>query len=79
MDATIRAVCAIQGAFDPEGIAVWQNNGLPADQIVPHVHVHVAGTLPGGGTQWGAVQRLPTEATDRIAEQLEPHLPAPPA
>ena len=74
MEATIRAARAIQAAFDPEGIAVWQNNGLPAHQSVPHVHFHVAGTLPGGGTNWGEVERLPIEETDRIAARLSPHL-----
>jgi histidine triad (HIT) family protein len=39
MDAVARAARAIVGAFDPSGIAVWQNNGIPADQTVPHVHM----------------------------------------
>lgn len=75
MDATIRAATAIRGAFDPEGIAVWQNNGAPAHQTIPHVHVHVAGTLPEGGTRWGDVPRLPLDETDAIARRLRPHLP----
>lgn len=75
MGATARAAAAIRGAYDPEGIAVWQNNGIPAHQSVPHVHVHVAGTLPGGGTEWGDVARLPFEATDAVADRLRAHLP----
>jgi len=71
-----RAAAAIVGAYDPEGVAVWQNNGVPAHQTVPHVHVHVAGTLPGGGTEWGKVPRLAVAATDAIAERLRPHLAA---
>src|SRR5687768_4694746 len=55
MDGVVRATRAICDAFDPAGVAVWQNNGIPAHQSVPHVHVHVAGTLPGGGTEWGDV------------------------
>jgi histidine triad (HIT) family protein len=74
MLTTIRAAEAIRAAFDPEGIAVWQNNGVPANQSIPHVHFHIAGTLPGGGTNWGAVERLPTSVTDRIASELRPHL-----
>ena len=50
MNDVVRATRSIIGAFDPEGVAVWQNNGIPAHQSVPHVHVHVAGTLPDGGT-----------------------------
>jgi histidine triad (HIT) family protein len=70
-----RATAAIVGAFDPEGVAVWQNNGLPAHQSVPHLHVHVAGTLPEGGTEWGDVVGLTVAQTDLIAERLRPHLP----
>lgn len=75
MDAVVRATQSIIGAFDPTGVAVWQNNGIPAHQTVPHVHVHVAGTLEGGGTQWGAVERLAPSITDQIAARLHPHLP----
>jgi histidine triad (HIT) family protein len=71
-----RASRAIAAESDPEGIAVWQNNGTPAHQSVPHVHVHVAATLPGGGTNWGDVPALPVDETDRIGDRLRPHLPA---
>jgi histidine triad (HIT) family protein len=70
-----RASRAIAAESDPEGIAVWQNNGTPAHQSVPHVHVHVAATLPGGGTDWGDVPALPLDETDHIADRLRPHLP----
>ena len=75
MAGVVRAAAAIVGAYDPDGVAVWQNNGVPANQSVPHVHVHVAGTLPGGGTEWGDVERLAVDATDAIADRLRPHLP----
>ena len=75
LEAVARAPAAIVGAYDPPGVAVWQNNGVPAHQSVPHVHVHVAGTLPGGGTEWGPVDRLPFDETDAIADRLRPHLP----
>ena len=73
--ATIRAAAAIRDAFDPEGIVIWQNNGVPARQSVPHVHVHVAGTMPDGGTISGPVPRLSVRETDAIADRLRPHLP----
>jgi histidine triad (HIT) family protein len=76
MHGVVRATAAVVGAFDPEGVAVWQNNGIPANQSVPHVHAHVAGTIPGGGTIWGEVERLEVTATDVIADRLRPHLPA---
>jgi histidine triad (HIT) family protein len=74
MELTQRAVAAIVRAFDVEGVAVWQNNGVPAHQSVPHVHFHVTGTLPGGGTDWGRVPKLSVGETDEIAERLRPHL-----
>lgn len=77
MDGVAAATAAIVGAYDPDGVAVWQNNGVPANQTVPHVHFHVAGTLPGGGTIWGDVERLPIERTDEIGARLLPHLSAP--
>ncbi len=75
MKTTIRAAAAIRDAFDPDGILVWQNNGVPAHQSVPHVHVHIAGTVPGGRTIDGPVQRFSTDQTDAIADRLRPHLP----
>jgi len=74
MDGVVRATKAVAEAYDVEGVAVWQNNGIPAHQSVPHVHFHVAGTIEGGGTIWGDVERLPVEETDKIADRLRPHM-----
>jgi histidine triad (HIT) family protein len=52
------------------GISIWQNNGVPANQAIGHVHFHVAGTLTGGGTDWGPVPELSVAETDRIAARL---------
>jgi histidine triad (HIT) family protein len=52
------------------GIAIWQNNGLSANQAVAHVHFHVAGTLEEGGTRWDEVPRLSVAETDALAERL---------
>jgi len=75
MRATLRAARAIRDAFDPDGIVVWQNNGVPAHQTVPHVHFHIAGTVPGGRIADGNVPRLSVSETDAIAARLRPHLP----
>ena len=53
MAGVVRATVAIVGAFDPEGVAVWQNNGIPANQSVPHVHFHVARRPPRRGNKMG--------------------------
>lgn len=70
MQNVVRAARAIDAADGRPGIAVWQNNGIAADQTIPHVHFHVAGTFPGGGTERGHVEELSVEETDRIAERL---------
>ncbi|GAA1385494.1 hypothetical protein GCM10009613_17990 [Pseudonocardia kongjuensis] len=74
MTAVIEVADAIAHAYAPTGIAVWQNNGVSANQMVPHVHFHVAGTLPEGGTDFGDVPELPISDTDVIAEILRPLL-----
>ncbi len=68
-----RAGRAVAAAVDAEGIAIWQKNGIANGQTVPHVHFHVAGTLPGGGTEWGTVPRLDLAETEGIAESLRPY------
>jgi histidine triad (HIT) family protein len=60
----------IDRAYSKPGIAVWQNNGVPAGQTVSHVHFHVAGTLEGGGTEFGPVREISIAETDEIANKL---------
>lgn len=74
MEQVVAAARAIDAAFGRPGIAIWQNNGVDANQTIPHVHFHVAGTLPGGNTDRGRVEELSVAATDGIARLLEPHL-----
>lgn len=70
MAGVVEAARAIELNFGRPGIAVWQNNGVPAHQDIPHIHFHVAGTLPGGGTNWDEVPEISVEQTDEIAELL---------
>jgi histidine triad (HIT) family protein len=78
-DALMRAVRQAAYAIDQveksPGIAIWQNNGVPAAQAIGHLHFHVAGTLPGGGTDWGDVGELTVAETDSIAERLRREAP----
>lgn len=61
---------AITDAYHRPGIAVWQNNGEPANQKISHVHFHVAGTLEGGGTEWAGVEEMSLQETDDIAASI---------
>ena len=70
MNELRRGAHAIDLAYQRPGISVWQNNGIPAHQAVPHVHFHVAGTLEGASTQWGPVPKLSVAETDAIAAEL---------
>jgi histidine triad (HIT) family protein len=65
-----QAARLVDAAERRPGIAVWQNNGIAANQAVAHVHFHVAGTLEEGGTRWGEVPRLSVAETDALAERL---------
>ncbi len=61
----------IDRAYKRPGIAVWQNNGVPAGQAISHLHFHVAGTLDDGGTRWDKVDEVPVSETDMIANRLK--------
>jgi histidine triad (HIT) family protein len=74
MRVVIATSRAVLDAYQCEGLAVWQNNGAAAHQRVPHVHFHVAGTLPEGGTHFNEVPFLTVEDTDVIADRIRPHL-----
>lgn len=76
MIEVVRVARAIDATYERPGIAIWQNNGLPAHQSIPHVHFHVAGTLEEGGTDWGRVPELTVEQTGEVAQQLRANLPA---
>ena len=64
------AARAIETGWRRHGISVWQSNGVPASQHIPHVHFHVAGTLDEGGTDWGNVPRISQSETDAIAQKI---------
>jgi histidine triad (HIT) family protein len=68
--ASSRAARLIDIAYSKPGIVVWQNNGVPTGQAISHVHFQVAGTLDGGGMEFGPVDEIPVSETDEIARQL---------
>lgn len=47
--ATARVAKAVQAAFQPQGISVYQANGPAAGQTVFHFHIHVVPRWDGDG------------------------------
>jgi histidine triad (HIT) family protein len=41
MQAAVRIAGALEAAFAPDGLSLWQSNGDAAFQEVDHVHLHV--------------------------------------
>lgn len=70
MQDVVDVAKAIEATERPDGLAIWQNNGVAADQTIDHVHFHVAGTLPSGGTERGEVDEVSLAETDEIGHRL---------
>lgn len=69
------AAATIDRTYQRPGIAVWQNNGTSAHQAIPHLHFHVAGTLPEGGTNFGAAAEVSLDKALAIGRELAPRIP----
>jgi histidine triad (HIT) family protein len=48
--ATHKLTAAVKKALNPEGINLMQLNGKAANQVVPHLHVHIVPRWCRGGT-----------------------------
>lgn len=86
-----RLAQAMVAAFDPDGLTLYQNNGVASLQAVPHVHFHVVPRRYGSG--WGegpphlaSITRaerdergwnaLPVERLAELARRIRDHLEA---
>ena len=49
MSATHKLAAAVRKALNPEGINLMQLNGRAANQVVPHLHVHIVPRWSGDG------------------------------
>jgi diadenosine tetraphosphate (Ap4A) HIT family hydrolase len=72
VDLLRRAAAVIDRVEQRPRISVRQNNGVDAQQAIPHVHFHVAGTVDGGSTERGKVTERSVTETDAIASRLRP-------
>ena len=58
MSATHKLAAAVKKALNPDGINLLQLNGKAANQVVPHLHVHIVPRWFGDGvtvSQWELV------------------------
>jgi len=63
-------------ALDAKGLNIGQNNGRAANQIVPHVHVHIIPRYnydsPNG--RWPTRNLISDEELDKIAQKIKSSL-----
>jgi len=66
---------AIRGAFEPEGLSVYQANGAAAGQTVMHLHIHLVPRHDGDGMAltW-PVKNPPRDKLTEYAEKIRAKL-----
>jgi histidine triad (HIT) family protein len=70
-----RLARAIRGAFEPQGLSVYQANGAAAGQTVFHLHLHLVPRYEGDGMAltW-PVKNPPREKLAEYAEKIRAKL-----
>jgi histidine triad (HIT) family protein len=73
--AAARVARAIRGAFEPQGLSVYQANGAAAGQTVFHLHIHLVPRYEGDGMalSW-PVKNPPREKLVEYAEKIRAKL-----
>ena len=66
---------AIRGAFEPQGLSVYQANGAAAGQTVLHLHIHLVPRYEGDGMAltW-PVKNPPREKLAEYAQKIRAKL-----
>jgi histidine triad (HIT) family protein len=73
MSATRKLAAAVKRALNPDGINLLQLNGKAANQVVPHLHVHIVPRWFGDGvtvSQWELVAG-DMEKMKEVAEKIQ--------
>jgi histidine triad (HIT) family protein len=65
-----RLAVAVERAFRPAGLGVFQNNGVAAGQSVGHYHMHLSSMYPGQAPYILARDQPPTPFEERVAIAL---------
>ena len=69
MQCVTRIARAVSDAYEPEGLQLFQNNGVAAGQSVPHFHMHIVPRYEGDS--FGErVEKSPAAARMQIAERI---------
>jgi histidine triad (HIT) family protein len=71
--ATHKLATAVKKALNPDGINLMQLNGKAANQVVPHLHVHIVPRWSGDGLticKWELVAG-DMEAIKAVAEKIQ--------
>jgi histidine triad (HIT) family protein len=70
--AAARVARAIRGAFEPQGLSVYQANGAAAGQTVLHLHMHLVPRYEGDGMAFTwPVKNPPREKLVEYAERIK--------
>jgi histidine triad (HIT) family protein len=71
-----RIAKAVDGAISPDGMNVMQLNGKAANQVVPHVHLHIVPRWTGDGLTISEWEPVPgdKEAISAVSEQIKAKL-----
>ena len=73
MSATHKLATAVKKALNPEGINLMQLNGSAANQVVPHLHIHIVPRWSGDGLticKWEPVAGN-MEKIQGVAQQIQ--------
>ena len=73
MSATHKLAAAVKKALNPDGINLLQLNGRAANQVVPHLHMHIVPRWSGDGltiSQWDMVAG-DIENIKAVAEKIQ--------
>ena len=66
MRDTRRAALAVTRAYKPDGLTIYQNNGVASGQEIPHVHMHVVPAITTTTARFrGEVPSSPTTSALR--------------
>ena len=73
MSATHKLAAVVKKALNPDGINLLQLNGRAANQVVPHLHMHIVPRWSGDGltiSQWDMVAG-DMENIKAVAEKIQ--------